>query len=106
QVIADFYRIADVLFLPSREEGFGIPVIEAAFSHLPAFCADIPPLHELGLSDMTYFSPDEAPAKIADMLGKYLQASAPARLSMRIRSSFRWESIYAKHVAPLLSKET
>jgi len=31
-VIADFYRLADALFLPSREEGFGIPIVEAAFS--------------------------------------------------------------------------
>ena len=66
EVIADFYRIADALFFPSREEGFGIPLIEAAFSHLPAFCADIPPLRELGLDDATFFSPDEDPAKVAD----------------------------------------
>ena len=30
-VISDFYRLADLLFLPSREEGFGIPVLEAGF---------------------------------------------------------------------------
>ena len=43
-VIADFYRLADALILPSREEGFGIPMIEAAFSSIPVFCADIPVL--------------------------------------------------------------
>ena len=103
EVIADFYRIADALFFPSREEGFGIPLIEAAFSHLPAFCSDIPPLRELGLEDATFFSPDEDPAQVAAMIVEYFKSSLPARLSMRARASFRWEAIYRQHIAPILS---
>ena len=102
EVIADFYRIADALFFPSREEGFGIPLIEAAFSHLPAFCADIAPLRDLGLGDVAFFSPDEDPEKIANMIAEYFQSSPTARLSMRARSSFRWEAIYRQHIAPIL----
>jgi glycosyltransferase involved in cell wall biosynthesis len=104
EIIFDFYRIADALFFPSREEGFGIPLIEAAFSHLPAFCADIPPLRELGFGDAIYFSPDEDPAKIANLLVEYFQSSSAARLSMRVRSSFRWEAIYREYIAPMLIK--
>jgi glycosyltransferase involved in cell wall biosynthesis len=102
EVIADFYRIADALFFPSREEGFGIPLIEAAFSHLPAFCADIPPLRELGLQDATFFSPDEEPAKVAELLIAYFHSALSARLAMRARASYRWEAIYRQHIAPLL----
>ena len=102
EVIADFYRVADALFFPSREEGFGIPLIEAAFSHLPAFCADIPPLRKLGLNDAQFFSPDEDPARISTMLADYFKTSMPARLAMRARASFRWEAIYRQHIAPLL----
>jgi mannosylglucosylglycerate synthase len=102
EVISDFYCVADALFVPSREEGFGIPLIEAAFSHLPVFCADIPPLHELGLEDVTYFSPDEDPIKVAALLARYFQSSSIARLSMRARSSFRWEVIYRRHITSLL----
>jgi glycosyltransferase involved in cell wall biosynthesis len=105
EVIADFYRIADALIFPSREEGFGIPLIEAAFSHLPAFCADIPPLRELGLNDAYFFSPDADPALLADLIADHFRSSAPARLAMRTRSAFRWEAIYQRHIAPLLSKE-
>jgi glycosyltransferase involved in cell wall biosynthesis len=101
-VIADFFRVADALFFPSREEGFGIPLLEAAFSHLPAFCADIPPLRELGLDDAVYFSPDADPAKIAGTLADHFDSSLPARLGMRARSSYRWESIYEKQIKPLL----
>jgi len=102
EVIADFYRVADALFFPSREEGFGIPLIEAAFSHLPAFCADIPPLRKLGLNDASFFSPDEDPAKVAEIIANYFKTSMPARLALRVRASFRWEAIYRGQIAPLL----
>ena len=105
EVIADFYRIADALIFPSREEGFGIPLIEAAFSHLPVFCTDIPPLRELGLNDAHFFSPEEDPAVLAELIADHFRSSAPARLAMRTRSTFRWEAIYQQHIAPLLSKE-
>jgi len=104
EVIADFYRIADALILPSREEGFGIPMIEAAMSHLPVFCADIPPLRELGMDDATFFLPDEEPAVLAGLIAKYFQTTAPARLAIRVRSTFRWEAIYQRHISPMLSK--
>ena len=104
EVIADFFRVADALFFPSREEGFGIPLIEAAFGHLPAFCADIPPLRELGLEDAAFFSPDEDPAKVAAILAAYFKSSQSARLSMRARASFRWEAIYRQHIAPILNR--
>ena len=104
EIIADFYRVADALFFPSREEGFGIPLIEAAFSHLPVFCADIPPLRELGLDDVTYFSPEGDPAGIAGLLAEHFRSSMPARLALRARNSFRWEAIYQEHIAPLLLK--
>jgi glycosyltransferase involved in cell wall biosynthesis len=103
EVIADFYRVADALIFPSREEGFGIPLIEAAFSHLPVFCADIPPLRDLGMDDAYYFSPDEDPAVLADTIAGYFQSAAPARLAMRTRVLFRWETIYQRHIAPLLN---
>jgi len=102
EVITDFYRVADALLFPSREEGFGIPLLEAAFSHLPAFCADIPPLKKLGRDDAVFFSPDEEPATVAKLIADYFKTSLPARLAMRARKSFRWEAIYRQHIAPLL----
>lgn len=102
EVIADFYRVADALIFPSREEGFGIPLIEAAFSHIPSFCADIPPLRELGLEDVTYFSPDENPNLVANLIATYFKNSTTAKLSMRARLNFRWEAIYRQHIVPIL----
>jgi glycosyltransferase involved in cell wall biosynthesis len=104
EVIADFHRIADALFFPSREEGFGIPLIEAAFSHLPAFCADIPPLRKLGLDEAVFFSPDEDPARVAGMIAGYFQNSMPARFALRARKSFRWEAVYRRWIMRLVKE--
>ncbi len=102
EVIADFYRIADALFLPSREEGFGIPLLEAAFSRMPVFCADIPPLRELGGGDVTYFSPDGDPEAIARTIVTRLNSDSTYRFAMRARRGFTWERVYIDHIAPLL----
>ena len=48
EVIADFYRLADLLFFPSWEEGFGIPILEAGLAGIPVFATEIEPLRELG----------------------------------------------------------
>lgn len=104
EVIADFYRVADALILPSREEGFGIPLIEAAFSHLPVFCSDIPPLHDLGHNDVTYFSPDDEPESIAAKIVARLKTDPVYRVASRARQGFTWDRIYTDHIAPLLEE--
>jgi glycosyltransferase involved in cell wall biosynthesis len=103
-VVADFYRLADALFMPSREEGFGIPLIEAGFSRLPIFCADIPPLRELGGNDAYYFSPDADPGELALRLSVELQSLAAVRFAARARAAFTWDQVYARHLAPLLAE--
>lgn len=103
-VIADFYRLADALFMPSREEGFGIPIIEAAFSHLPVFCADLPVLRELGGDDVTYFDPDADPTALAHVIAARLHREATARWARRARQGYAWPQIYATHIAPLLDE--
>ncbi len=103
-VIADFYRLSDALILPSREEGFGIPIIEAAFSHLPIFCSDIAPLRALGRDDVTYFSPDADPAAIAALLIDHFRRDGVARWASRARGAFSWARVYADHIAPLLAE--
>lgn len=104
-VIADFYRFADLLLFPSREEGFGIPMIEAAFSSMPVFCADIPVLRELGHEDVTYFNPDADPLSIAEQIAARLNNEATLRWSRRAKRSYTWDSIYLNFIDPLIKKE-
>jgi glycosyltransferase involved in cell wall biosynthesis len=102
-VIADFYRLADALFMPSREEGFGIPVLEAGLSRLPIFCTDIPPLRELAGDRATYFSPDGPPEHIASLVANRLAADPNYAMGVHVRSAYTWEGVYAQRIAPLLA---
>jgi glycosyltransferase involved in cell wall biosynthesis len=103
-VISDFYHVADALFLPSREEGFGIPVLEAGLAGLPIFSSDIPPLRTLGSSNTTYFSPDADPVELANRIVNQLSFDPVFRMRTRVRRQFSWEQIYAREIAPLLAK--
>lgn len=101
-VVADFFRLADALILPSREEGFGIPLIEAAFARLPVFCADISPLCDIGLGDITYFSPDANPKSVAALMAAHFRDDPVYRFAKRARANYTWERIYAEQIEPLL----
>jgi glycosyltransferase involved in cell wall biosynthesis len=103
-VISDFYHLADALFMPSREEGFGIPVLEAGLTGLPIFCSDIPPLRSLGSSNATYFSPDADPLELANRIVNQLSFDPVFRMRTRVRRDFSWEGIYTREIAPLLSE--
>jgi glycosyltransferase involved in cell wall biosynthesis len=101
-VIADFYRLADALLLPSREEGFGIPLLEAGLARMPIFCADIPPLRALADSYATFFSPDADPRQVAEMIVQRLSADSEYAFHTHVRMQFAWERIYQQTIRPLL----
>ena len=46
--MADLYLLADALLLPSRDDGFGLPLLAAGIARLPAFTTDLPSLREVG----------------------------------------------------------
>lgn len=101
--MADLFRIADALILPSHDEGFGLPVLEAGLARLPVVCSDLPALRALGGDDAVYLAPDEDPASAAARLLARLEADPAARLARRVRFEFAWPRIYEHHIAPLLA---
>jgi glycosyltransferase involved in cell wall biosynthesis len=101
-VIADFYHFSDALFLPSREEGFGIPILEATVAGIPVFCSDIPSLRELAGDYGHYFSPDGDPVDIAELMADYLNANPIYRQRARVRANYTWERVYNERISPLL----
>ncbi len=104
QVVADFYRVADLLFYPSREEGFGLPILEAGLAGLPVFCSDIPPLRELGDAQLNYFHPDAQPDQIARRISEVLNQNPSSQLRLRVRHNYEWKRVYVEWIAPLLEQ--
>ena len=62
------YSVADGILFPSRQEGFGLPLLEAAAYRLPVFCSDIEPLKSIAPSGTLLFDLRDAPRNIADKI--------------------------------------
>ena len=102
--LTDFFRLADALLLPSREEAYGIPLLEAGLAGLPIFCSELGSLKELAGENAVYFSPSEDPRRVAALIAGRLQADPIYRMRVRVRHEFTWEAVYRKQIAPLLEK--
>ena len=102
RVVRDLYRVADLLLLPSHDEGFGLPILEAATTRLPIVCADIPSLRELAGDDATYLRPDADPAEVARSIRHRLSAEMATRLASRVRGTYGWPRIYEDRIEPLI----
>ena len=75
------YALAAAVVLPTRYEGFGLPVLEAMVRGVPVACSDLPVLREVAGPAAIYFDP-LVPAEIAAALGRLL---ADAGLAQRLR---------------------
>ncbi len=103
-IVGDLYRTADVLFMPSHREGFGMPVLEAALAGVPvAASTAVPAAIELAGDEALLFDFDEAPDVVARHLVEWLAASPVARLRRRVRQRYKWEAIFAHDIEPLLT---
>ncbi len=73
--VRSLYQMADVLFFPSRQEGYGLPLIEAALHGVPVICSDIPPHREVALG-ATFFELDAPAEQIAMKVRRYAAVHA------------------------------
>lgn len=94
------YRAADAFIMPSLNEGFGLPVIEAMASGLPVLCSDIDVFREVAGENAYYFDPRSA-VDIGNALVETLNAPQCLRRLAdggKMRASlFSWESCGREH---------
>jgi glycosyltransferase involved in cell wall biosynthesis len=91
--VPDLYRGAAVVVLPSKAEGFGLPIIEAMACGVPVICSDLPVLHELADGVAVFCDPND-PAAFARAIAHTLDAPSTTRarqLGIERAKSFTWE---------------
>lgn len=96
--------IADLLFIPSLQEGFGIPLLEAGLLKLPIVCSGIPPLLEIGQENVHYFSLHDSPEQIADKILAFMTNLKPHKMFRHVLRNYVWDDIYQGLLLPLLER--
>ncbi len=102
---AALYQEASVFTLPSHEEGFGMPILEAMQCNTPVAVSDIAVFHEVAGDAAVYFD-QNSPSSIANTLVKIL-ADKKLQLSLQKKSEKilvknNWDSV-AKSVIDFIS---
>lgn len=84
--LAWFYDLARGLIFTSKNEGFGLPIVEALQRGLPVFASDIPVFREIGKEGVK-FVPLDDPGALAQALARHIDAGAP-----RLAAPVKWLS--------------
>lgn len=95
--MADLYRLADVVLLPSSTEGFGLVLLESGLARAPVVCPDLSVLREVGGGGTLRFRPGAPAAELVALCRRAL-ATRSARLRRRARAQ-DW-----RHVLPRLER--
>jgi len=101
ELLPKVYAAADVLVMPSKIEGFGLPVLEAMACGTPVVSSRAASLPEVGGEAVVYFDP-HSPEDLAEAIERVLN-SKELRENLRAKgleraARFTWKDSVEKHV--------
>ena len=101
ELLPTLYAAADVLVMPSRIEGFGLPVLEAMACGTPVVCSSAASLPEVGGDAVLYFDP-ESVEELAHTLERVLDSRDLQRdlrkKGLERAKLFSWDESARQHV--------
>ncbi|OYW73239.1 MAG: hypothetical protein B7Z37_22335 [Verrucomicrobia bacterium 12-59-8] len=99
--VRSLYHMADLLFLPSTQEGYGLPLIEGVLHGVPVFCSDIPAHREVAVG-ATFFKLTTTPKSLARKI-KANAAVQTRKMQRYMMVRLAWSRIVQEMLEPLLS---
>jgi glycosyltransferase involved in cell wall biosynthesis len=103
--IRDLYLMADLLLMTSKDEGFGLPLLEAGMIKLPIACAEIPPFLEVG-REVCFFPLDEPPLTIAGRIMEYLSRTTTHKMYRNVMGKYVLDVVCKRELLPFLRELT
>ena len=100
--LAGWYAQATVVVVPSRGEGFGLPVLEALARGVPVVASDLPVLREVAGDAAAYVPVGDAEAMaraVADLLADPDRRAAAATAGRQRAERFSWAATAAATLA-------
>jgi len=96
------YEHARAFIFLSRDEGYGLPPVEAAHFGAPLIVSDIDVLREVTRGDAVYVSPDSA-AEVATAIDNLIRESRPRpeRPATGVESTTEWDAVATRLRAEL-----
>lgn len=102
-VVAELYRIADIILMPSLREGFGMPVLEAGLVDRPVFATSIPATQDL--PDFQYLiRTDESAESVAERIRQWASSDPAHALRVQVRQEFTWQRLFRRKILPLITE--
>jgi glycosyltransferase involved in cell wall biosynthesis len=101
--LASCYRGAQALVMPSRYEGFGLPVVEAMACGIPVLASDAPAIREVAGDAAALFGRDDVDGLLAAVEGLDDEADRSRRVRRGLdrAACFSWERVAARTLAVL-----
>ncbi|MBI4786223.1 MAG: glycosyltransferase family 4 protein [Chloroflexi bacterium] len=104
--VAELYRVADIVFMPSHREGFGLPVLEGGLAGKAVFATEVPAVDQVGADSVQTIAPDETPDAVAARMRAWAEQELQPRLQRRVRQDYTWQAIFEREIAPLIAECT
>jgi mannosylglucosylglycerate synthase len=95
------YMVADAMLFPSRQEGFGLPLLEAAAHRLPVFCSNIEPLKSIALSGTLLFDLRDAPRNVAERIRNAFEQDVIFKRKKQLLRDYSAERLYLEKIEPI-----
>ena len=100
KTLRSLYRLCDFVLLPSTDEGFGIPVLEAGLSKRLVVLNDIPVFHEVADEHAIYIGGDCSPADAARAIAYFLDNDRATLLKKHVQQNYLWKAVFTRHIEP------
>jgi glycosyltransferase involved in cell wall biosynthesis len=102
--MAHLYTLCDMLLFPSKDEGFGIPILEAGFTRMTIYCSDLEPFQESGQDQIHTFKLSERPEDVAQRMMHTLFSDPTYILRHRVLKRYTWQHIVRDRLIPIIER--
>lgn len=96
------YTVSDALIFPSKAEGFGLPIVEAALHGMPVFCSDIPAHRELSRCVAGFFALDDHNSSIVNLITQHPGVTERYERRLTVAGVLDWSRVCTHYLEPLL----
>ena len=103
KTLRGLYHLCDFVLLPSKEEGFGIPILEAAICRRLVVVNDIPVFHEVA-GDRAIYIGDRPAAEAAREIAAFLKSDPASQLKRHVLRNYLWRAVFSKDIEPLFHR--